>query len=117
MSVDAVTFTNHCKVALGVIPSHDEALRQQSQNFCELLRDSPDGWRLCLQYLPIAFEADHATVRFWILECLTTCVYARWGELSNEDRSSLRMAAMFFVQNGCKVEEESCNQLLSFSSI
>lgn len=75
-------------------------VKAQAQQYCDTIRDSPDGWRLCLAKLhEIALAKGSDQVKFWCLLSIETITEKRYATMNEEEKNVLRRSLMLFVRD------------------
>lgn len=75
-------------------------VKAQAQAYCDAIRLSPDGWRLCLQKLhevALAKGSDH--VKFWCLLTIHEITEKRYAAMNEEEKTVMRRSLMLFVRD------------------
>ena len=76
-------------------------IKAAAQSYCDAIRTSADGWRLCLSRLHAlgssATGSEH--VKFFCLSTLHSVSEARYPSMNDEEKSVLRRSLMLFVRD------------------
>jgi len=82
-------------------PSRPPEMRAAAQAYCERIKNSSDGWKLCLQKLHQIGKqpTGRPEVKFWCLQIILTLIRTRWNALTEEERNYLRGSLMLFIRD------------------
>jgi len=75
-------------------------IRAAAHSYCEQVKASPDGWRLCLQQLhSVTLARGSDQVKFWCLNVLNEVAEKRYAAFSDEERTVMRRSLMLYVRD------------------
>jgi exportin-T len=76
-------------------PSADPKIRAAAKEYCNNIKTSPDGWKICLQKL---FRTTVMEVAFYCLEVIKSFIQHHYMSVSSEEQRQLRKALMTYLQ-------------------
>lgn len=76
-------------------------IKAAAQSYCDAIRSSADGWRLCLSRLHALGASPQGSehVKFFCLSTLHAVSEARYPTMNDEEKSVLRRSLMLFVRD------------------
>ncbi|CAJ0829023.1 14246_t:CDS:10 [Entrophospora sp. SA101] len=77
-------------VSFALSPAMDQSLKTRAMNYCEQIKASPDGWKLCLSFTPEA--------RVFALQVLDDVLQNRFTTLDSSQIIQIRSTLMEFFQ-------------------
>lgn len=77
-------------------PNQPANVKEMAVTYCERLKQSPDGWRVCL---PGLSQPQAEEVKFWCLEVLHHTAQHQYHLLAEADRALLRRSLMLYVKD------------------
>nr|CAG8527793.1 10894_t:CDS:10 [Entrophospora candida] len=77
-------------VSFALSPAMDQSLKTRAMNFCEQIKASPDGWKLCLSFTPEA--------RVFALQVLDDVLQNRFTTLDSSQIIQIRSTLMEFFK-------------------
>ncbi|GAM18310.1 hypothetical protein SAMD00019534_014850, partial [Acytostelium subglobosum LB1] len=79
-------------------PAVVSPLKQRAVTYTETLRDSPDGWKFCLEKL---FQTNNVYVKFFCLHVFQDVITTgqRYAQLTQDDRYRLRTTVVSYLSN------------------
>ena len=76
-------------------------LQEKATAYCNQIKVSADGWKLCMQAL-IEHAAGRIEIKFWCLDTLRDHIKSKYESSSDLDKSALRGAIFSFLKECCK---------------
>eukprot|EP00456_Euglypha_rotunda_P059987 TRINITY_DN50182_c0_g1_i2.p1 TRINITY_DN50182_c0_g1~~TRINITY_DN50182_c0_g1_i2.p1 ORF type:complete len:121 (-),score=14.29 TRINITY_DN50182_c0_g1_i2:11-373(-) len=91
-------------------PSRAPELRTAAQAYCERIKTSADGYKLCLLKLHQIGKQPQGRpeVKFWCLQVVLGVVDSKWTSLTDEDRGQIRSSLMVFIREIGRAVQQEC---------
>nr|CAG8569749.1 1109_t:CDS:10 [Entrophospora candida] len=84
-------------VSFALSPAMDQSLKTRAMNFCEQIKASPDGWKLCLS-LFVRFPKSTPEARVFALQVLDDVLQNRFTTLDSSQIIQIRSTLMEFFK-------------------
>ncbi|CAJ0838405.1 6644_t:CDS:10 [Entrophospora sp. SA101] len=84
-------------VSFALSPAMDQSLKTRAMNYCEQIKASPDGWKLCLS-LFVRFPKSTPEARVFALQVLDDVLQNRFTTLDSSQIIQIRSTLMEFFQ-------------------